>query len=545
MGGSKSKVVSLGARSYSVERPLGRGTYGVVNLLEERETKQFFAMKVMHKVQILQKGEKTLKNVLRERDLLSSLGNPFIVNLVGSFQDQKCLYLVLDMMIGGELAFYLIGKKTIQEQKVKFYATNVLFGLQYLHSQRIVHRDLKPENLLMNDQGYLCLTDFNVALNLNEEGKAKGFAGTRAYIAPEIYKQEEYGPEVDLWSLGVILYLLIVGTTPWSTKMSEEEEQFVKEVDVSGVTNGGNDIEEGTKRILREKVHLSSKKFSEEMIDFLGKLLCPARERRSVNDCLLHHWFSDLNLDDIRECKVEAPFKPSVDRPNIDPNFAVREYALKEKEKKIKKMKVPVDDQEKFVGWDWLSEEMNAEYEELEASGANQKKGKKKGKRQSAMNSRKERWVSTPVFNPDQDPRVEVRSNTPTPVSPPAFETPPGTPIIVDSSSDVTPRADPVHSAPTTPHSPPRPHTPGGISPHPPPGGISPRPPPGTASPRPPCSPLRASFSPPLPPSSGSSPPPLSVGHSPPPSSGPSPPPPSSFPPPSSGPSPPSPSPSP
>ncbi len=115
------------------------------------------------------------------------------------------------MMIGGELAFYLNPKaKGLEEKLVQFYAANLALGLEYLHSHHVIHRDLKPENVLLDEHGYAKLTDFNVAVELTEEPYTiTGFCGTRPYIAPEVYRKEAYAYEVDMWSLGILLYQVI------------------------------------------------------------------------------------------------------------------------------------------------------------------------------------------------------------------------------------------------------------------------------------------------------------------------------------------------
>eukprot|EP00009_Paramoeba_aestuarina_P017516 CAMPEP_0201531106 /NCGR_PEP_ID=MMETSP0161_2-20130828/46588_1 /ASSEMBLY_ACC=CAM_ASM_000251 /TAXON_ID=180227 /ORGANISM="Neoparamoeba aestuarina, Strain SoJaBio B1-5/56/2" /LENGTH=307 /DNA_ID=CAMNT_0047933791 /DNA_START=292 /DNA_END=1215 /DNA_ORIENTATION=- len=294
----------------------------------------------------------------------------------GAIQDDRNLYLILDMMIGGELVFYLKSHaKGLPEDNVKFYAVCLVQGLEYLHDNKIIHRDLKPENLLLDDKGYPHLTDFNVAIKLDDDGLTKGFAGTRPYMAPEVYRKERYGPPADLWSLGICLFELLFGVLPWGIKTSAETIRWIDEFEEKGEAGGAkeSDLNEMTKRILRETVTIPKKsKISSECKAFLNKLICPVGERLTAKQCRDDPWLADAPWDGIFKGEETAPIQPRLDRPNIDKNMALVEMVMDEEEKKDKKIKITPEQQEAWTKWDWMCEELKIELEkqqELIASG--------------------------------------------------------------------------------------------------------------------------------------------------------------------------------
>ena len=166
--------------------------------------------------------KKAVQGTLREREFLSTLYHPLLVNLRGSFQNRTHLLLLLDFMHGGDLTYHLdrAPKSRFEEEHVKFYAANIILSLHHTHREQIVHRDLKPDNILLDSKGYAYLTDFNVARRLENDGFINGYAGTFAYMAPELFlsKGTRYGTAVDVWSLGVLIYRLMFGIGPLQCK---------------------------------------------------------------------------------------------------------------------------------------------------------------------------------------------------------------------------------------------------------------------------------------------------------------------------------------
>ena len=150
---------------------------------------------------------KAENSVMKERLYLSKMRNNFIVNMICSFQDLNNLYLGLDLIKGGDLRYHLNNHtETFTEGQVKFLASNLVLGLEYIHQNKIVHRDIKPENILFDNRGYAYITDFNISCRNEEINNLYDISGTPVYMAPESISQKFQNFTVDFYSLGIILY---------------------------------------------------------------------------------------------------------------------------------------------------------------------------------------------------------------------------------------------------------------------------------------------------------------------------------------------------
>lgn len=177
---------------------MGRGTYGKVALVRKKDNGKLYAMKILKKEDI-GNDQKGRENVMTEREILMKSECPFIVRLRYSFQDESCVYYCIDYVPGGELFAYLKKLKKFTVDQTRFYAVEVLLGLDYLHNElNTIYRDLKPENILVDSNGHIKLTDFGLsAINKKE---TKSFCGTPEYLAPEIIKNDGYTRMVDFWT---------------------------------------------------------------------------------------------------------------------------------------------------------------------------------------------------------------------------------------------------------------------------------------------------------------------------------------------------------
>ena len=166
-------------------------------------------MKIMSKLKIIKKN--SVKNINNEKKFLSILHNPFLVNMICSFQDNDNLYLVMDLLLGGDMRYH-INKRAIynrkkDENQLKFIAGCVLIGLNYIHENQIIHKDIKPENLVFDSKGYIHITDFGISKIFHPDN-GKENSGTPGYMAPEVLFNKDHTYCVDYFSLGVILYEL-------------------------------------------------------------------------------------------------------------------------------------------------------------------------------------------------------------------------------------------------------------------------------------------------------------------------------------------------
>jgi len=151
-----------------------------------------------------------------ERRILRTCDSPFIVRMHFAFQSADKLYLVLDYLPGGELFYHLKKERRFEEDRCRLYAAELVLAIEHLHERDIVYRDLKPENVLLDPGGHVCLTDFGLSKEaVATGGRTKTFCGTPEYIAPEILQGLGHGKPVDWWSLGTLVYEMLVGLPPF------------------------------------------------------------------------------------------------------------------------------------------------------------------------------------------------------------------------------------------------------------------------------------------------------------------------------------------
>ena len=167
-------------------RVLGRGGFGKVNAVQRRCDERYFAMKTISKHRLVRKEHSVYMTWL-ERTVMSSFHSHFLVSCVYAFQDAQHLYMVMPLMLGGDLRYYLKQNGPCRESEARFFMAEILLALEHMHSLRIVYRDLKPDNILLDDTGHLRLSDFGLSGRIrSQDGKTSGFCGTHGYVAPEV-----------------------------------------------------------------------------------------------------------------------------------------------------------------------------------------------------------------------------------------------------------------------------------------------------------------------------------------------------------------------
>ena len=168
------------------------------------------------------KAKKSSNLALSELSVLKEVTSPFVVNLKYSFQTKEDLYLILDLMTGGDLSFHLCQRRRFSREQCLYYAARIMLGLQALHDKNFVYRDLKPENLLLAEDGRVRITDLGLATKVTS--RLHGAAGTRGYWAPEMLKRDEngkrlnYDQNVDWFSFGCVLAEMISGVNPFRSE---------------------------------------------------------------------------------------------------------------------------------------------------------------------------------------------------------------------------------------------------------------------------------------------------------------------------------------
>ena len=246
------------------------------------------------------------ESIMSERNLLSTLNHSFIVNMYFAFQDFYNLYLVMDLLTGGDLRYHISYKKTFTEQETKFFISNMILALEYIHSKNIIHRDIKPENLVLESNGYLRITDFGVA-KINEKDNSSETSGTPGYMAPEVILILNHTFVSDFFALGVIGYEFMLGYRPYLGSSRNEIKQLII-----------------TKQAIIDEDKIP-KDWSIEAADFINKLLLrKAKKRLGANGIIEiknHIWMKDVDWGSLELKKIKPPFRPAKSSDNFDRNY--------------------------------------------------------------------------------------------------------------------------------------------------------------------------------------------------------------------------------
>ena len=274
---------------------LGRGSFGEVILVRLKSTKKVYAMKILDK-KIL-KMKKQQNHTKTERDLMVKINSPFIVNIKSAFQDDTNLYLVSEFMQGGDMFFHMHDGQIVifSHDKTRFYILELVLALESLHKNNMVYRDLKPENILLDSKGHVKLTDFGLSKILeDEDDKAFTLCGTPQYLAPEVLLKKGYDKMVDWWSLGCVLYEMLMGRLPFAIKR--------------GMIN---------LKIYEKKIDFP-RKISNEARDLIEKFLVVNPTERlgygpnGTDDIKNHPFFNGVDWDLAIQKKYKPPFIPKL-----------------------------------------------------------------------------------------------------------------------------------------------------------------------------------------------------------------------------------------
>ena len=272
---------------------ISSGSDSTIWYVRDNKFKKKFAMKQISKLKSLH--ENSYKDIINERTLLSKLDHPFLVKMNFSFQNENFLYMISDLMRGGDLRFWYSKKKFFTENQCKFIVASIILGLEYLHANKIIHRDLKPENILFDKKGYVHITDFGIAKNLENNDGVIDISGTPGYMSPETIFQKKHSYPSDYFSLGVICYEMIMKKRPYMGKNRQEIKQKM------------------ASEFIQIKMN-ETEGWSPEFVDFTNKLLDKNAENRlgykGIEELKSHPWLKLYDWKKLYLMKEKAPFIP-------------------------------------------------------------------------------------------------------------------------------------------------------------------------------------------------------------------------------------------
>ncbi|GBG70539.1 hypothetical protein CBR_g6667 [Chara braunii] len=288
------KPSGLSLKELRIHMVIGQGAFGVVHLCTQRgQPKKLFALKSMDKQDLMRRNE--LEHVMCEKEALLALRHPFVVNLEHHFQDHMRVYFLMEFVSGGDLFSRLEVNRKLTARETRFYAAELLCALEFIHSKGFIYRDLKPENVMIDASGHVKLTDLGFARKLALGERSFTFVGTPDYLAPEIIQNTGHDKAVDFWALGVLIFELQMGYTPFHANSLAEQ--------YSKILTGDVRFPPGTDFLLK---------------DLLCRLLQPDPARRlgslpggdGARSVMKHSWFDSIDWTSLKTLRAVPPFIP-------------------------------------------------------------------------------------------------------------------------------------------------------------------------------------------------------------------------------------------
>jgi protein kinase A len=324
----EEKIAKIKLEDYEIMQKLSKVNYGIVKLCQSIETDHYYTMKILKKVDLL--DSKIAERLFNEYKILSKIYHPFIMQLKGIYtKDPKGLYYLFEFNQGGELAHLLERTFKFPEDQVRFYAASLVTVIDYLHRKNIVNRGIAPENIFLTSSGYIKLTNFHFAKILKSD-YTYTLCGTPEYSSPEMLNRKGHGMTHDFWCLGIIIYHMLIGHTPF-----EDNDPFKTQTKIiKGNIEYPKLLSKNAKSLIKHLLKVDQKKR-------LGY------GKNGIYEIINNPFFKGFDWKNLLLQNLDPPFVPSIKGNNDASNFKkYEENYFEEPEIEVDKEKDP------FYKWD-------------------------------------------------------------------------------------------------------------------------------------------------------------------------------------------------
>ncbi|KAJ1805565.1 Serine/threonine kinase [Coemansia sp. RSA 2523] len=329
----------VGFENFKFVKVLGKGNFGKVMLSEEKGTGKLYAIKVLKKEFIVENDEfDSTRSEKRVLLIANQDRHPFLVGLHSCFQTSNHIFFVMEYISGGDLMMHVQKKGSFGERQAKFFACEILLGLAYFHKAGIIYRDLKLDNILLDNEGHVKIADYGLCKeNMGYGQTTITFCGTPEFMAPEIVLEQRYGRAVDWWAFGVLIYEMILGTSPFHGEDENEIFDSILEDEILYPV-----------RMSRDSVFICQALLEKDPSKRLGS------GPNDAEDIMKHSFFAGVNWDDVLNKKISPLYVPEIrgrfDVSNFDPEFTTEKPGLTPTNTIIDK-----HDQREFADFDYVS----------------------------------------------------------------------------------------------------------------------------------------------------------------------------------------------